>query len=118
MLTIRPEQLEVLADASREEFVCRMEQHVREHFAPVVASLTKEQLREVIARNRNRAESYGLKSELGICSYLNVVFTLGEDFEDQREYPWAKTLLSEATATERSKLDRLAARVESVLTKE
>ena len=86
MLTIREEQYAVLAAASREEFLCRMERHLREHFQPVVESVTKEQLREVIERNWTRAEEYGLKSELGVCSYLNAVFTLGEDFSDTQAW--------------------------------
>lgn len=79
MLTIREEQYAVLAAASREEFLCRMERHLRGHFRPFLEPLTKEQLREVIERNWKRAEDYGLTSEFGVCCYLEAVAALGED---------------------------------------
>ena len=113
MLTIRPKQNDILATASREEFLNRMETHLRTHFPPIVETLTNEQLREVIERNWKCAEDFGLKSELGVCSYLNVVFTLGEDFE--KRYKWAIPVLTNRTADEDRKLDRLRANVEAEL---
>ena len=107
MLTIRPAQQATFAAASREEFMQRMERHLREHFAPVVEPLSKEQFREVIVRNWKRAEEYGLTSELGVCSYLNCVFTLGENFEEQRDFIWAGTLLSDEQIAEPEKLNLL-----------
>ena len=114
MLTIRKEQYAILAAASREEFLCHMERHVREHFQPVIESLSKDQLREVIERNLTHAEGYGLKSELGVCSYLNAVFTLGEEFEKQPSYPWAAPLF-QSDRGEREKLDFLKDRINAVL---
>ena len=115
MLTIRNSKQATFAAASREVFLQRMECHVCKHFQPVAESLTKQQLREVIERNWTRAEEYGLKSELGVCSYLNVVFTLGEEFEKQRAYSWAVPLLGNAEMKEERKINALGTRVEAEL---
>lgn len=117
MLTIRRRQHKEIADASREKFIRRIESHLREHFRVVVGLLTSDQLQEIIERNWKRAEEYGLKSELGVCSYLNVVFTLGEEFEKQPAYPWAAPLLTSAELGEETKLPRLDAAVQEVLRK-
>ena len=115
MLTIRHAQQTALAVASREEFMQRMERHLREHFAPVVEPLSKEQFREVIERNWKRAEGYGLTSELGVCSYLNAVFTLGEEFEKQSERVWAAQILEDQTMPQDSKLEHLEQAIEKEL---
>jgi len=80
MLIIRPAQNKILAATSREEFLHRLEQHLRKYFQAVTTPLSIKELREIIERNWKRAEKYGLSSELGAYSYLNAVFTLGEDF--------------------------------------
>lgn len=78
-LKVRDNQMGALTEVSREEFIGRMETHLREHFGPTFKPLTSERLREFIVRNWKRADEYGLKSELGVCCYLETVAALGED---------------------------------------
>lgn len=115
MLTIRENQHEVLREAARVVFLDHMEKHVCTHFATVLATVKSDQLREILIRQWARANSYGLTSEMGVCSWLNVVFTLGEDFEKQPGYTWALPLLENETMVESAKLARLKTRVQAAL---
>jgi len=117
MIVIREKQMKSLSEVSREEFLKRMEVHVKQHFEPVVAPLTNEQIRQVIERQWKRAEGYGLTSELGVCTWLNIVFTLGEDFEKQAVYPWAVILMKNDEIAESGKIEHLNQNVERELTK-
>lgn len=78
-LIIRDKQEAVLANVSRTKFVARMETHLRQHFASIVKPFTSERLCEFVARNWNRANEYGLKSELAVCCYLEAATELGEE---------------------------------------
>jgi hypothetical protein len=115
MLAIREEQYAVLLAAARDGFVRRMEHHAREQLAPAVQSLTNEQLREFIERNRKRAEECGIKSDLGMCAYLEIVFQLGDEFEKMPAYPWATPLLNDAELAEEVKLERIKAKAQVAL---
>ena len=104
MFVIRKRQLDTLTQATSEEFLLRMDLHLRAHFEPIVGHLNDLKLREFTSRNWEISNDYGLTSELGVCSYLEAACILGEDFPVAK--PWAKPLL-EQECSEADKLDRL-----------
>lgn len=93
---------------SRDEFVQRMEIHLKTHFAPLFGNFTPAQLREFVTRNWQNATDYGLTSELAVCGYLEAASCLGEDFPNTRA--WAKPLL-EQECKESGKLECLNQKV-------
>jgi len=112
MIFIRNRQIKTLGVATREAFLLRMETHLRVNFVQTVKPLPKEALREIIESNWKCADGFGLKSELGVCTFLNAVFTLGETFPTA--FPQFDELLH-SSRSERDKIKGIEAGVMSIL---
>jgi hypothetical protein len=104
-MIIRKRQNDTFASLAREEFLVRMEKHLRKYFGSVVESLAPEQLRAVVERNWATAETYGLRSELGVCMFLNAVMALGDEF--WKSQPKAAQILEDLAVAEEKKRTRL-----------
>ena len=90
MLTIRNEQIEIIASASFESWLL---DHVRRFFAAQCAELGDEGTLTFIRDMVQRARGYGLKNGPEISGYIDLGFTFGRDFES---YAWASPLVTEA----------------------
>lgn len=58
-----------------------------------------------------RAHRYGLREEAHVFRYINVMYTLGFEFDEDPRYSWASAILGRGSLTPESKLDLLCARV-------
>ena len=90
MLTIRNEQMDVLADASFEPWLL---DHARCFFAAECAELGPDGTLTFVREMVQRARRYGLRGGPEISSYLDLAFTFGRDFESDA---WAAALVAEA----------------------
>lgn len=91
MLTIRSEQMQVLATASFEAWLLR---HAQRHFADMCMELGPTGTRDLIRQAVGRARWYGLDAGPDICQFVDLALTFGSDF-DQRE-AWAAGILARA----------------------
>ena len=90
MLTIRAAQKEVLARASFQVWLLG---HVRRYFEEECAELGAEATLAFIRALAERARQHGLSAGPEICSYVDLAFTFGRDFETS---PWANGIVSQA----------------------
>ncbi|HTP32958.1 MAG TPA: hypothetical protein VMJ75_12350 [Candidatus Acidoferrales bacterium] len=92
MLVIRDAQMEALAQSLRDAFEKRARAHLRDLFPEDCAELSEGPLGDRIRESIARAQSYGLMSEDELLTFLEQVFILGPDFDNQ--YAWAREVLT------------------------
>lgn len=96
MLTIRAEQMRVLAAPSLARFEERMVRHVNRHFAEACARMGPDEVRDVVAYGCDRALDHGFATEKDLMRYLNLMFTFGPTFDRHPDHAWAAAILSDA----------------------
>jgi hypothetical protein len=107
MLTIRKEQMEVLARSLLDAFEAGALAHVRGLFPEDCAKLTEEQLRELVHEGIARGRSYGLTGKRDLLTFIEHMFILGPDFDCAAEYVWARDLLTNRDFASATKADLL-----------
>ena len=93
MLRIRKDQLDALGAAQVAEFERRAAVHLRTFFPDACHVLDDAALREVIRHGIVRAASYGVEGEREVTLYLDVMMTIGHDFDRDFTLPWAYAIL-------------------------
>jgi hypothetical protein len=104
MLTIRPEQLAVLAESG---LVLQILEHLAEFFPDHCATLRPESLRAHVESAIARARSHGLTEGPHICLFVDLVFLFGHDFDSE---PWAARILGDPALAARRETQMLCLR--------
>jgi hypothetical protein len=92
MLTIRPEQADLLADKARRSAHERLLAFVRDQ-APELAAQAGPALDRRVASAAARAEAWGLAGESDRAHFTLLDLALGERFEDRPEHAPARAVL-------------------------
>ena len=103
MLTIRESQLKVLAKESFERWLV---QHVLRHFPQQAQSLDSDLLRTSVREKWARATRY-FSSESGICTFIDLTFLLGDEFDNDPQLPWAREILTKTAISDADRRRRL-----------
>ena len=108
MLTIREEQMEELAKVSLKRFEDSMVEHVKEFFPGYYEVLGEPTIRRVVQYGVDRAETHDFITERNVCLYINLMFLLGSNFDEDLQLPWAASILAEESTTEpNTRIDEL-----------
>ncbi len=95
MVIIRNEQMGELGKDEAGKFEDKMVTHLKEFFPDTCEELGEPQVRESISHGVDRAESYGLVDEQDVCTYIDVMYVFGPDFDRDPECPWASRILND-----------------------
>lgn len=108
MLTIRPEQDEAFRRAALQRFEDDMVGHLRK-FAPKLCEIRGEPVvRQVIRLGIERAGQYGFTNRGPVRFYIELMFTLGCDFDTDVQYPWVPQTLRDPEPVDQAvRADRL-----------
>jgi hypothetical protein len=90
MLTIRKEQMRVLGSVALRSFEMALVRHFFEFFQDECRLLGTHQVRRVVQLGMSRAMPLGYKTNREIGLYINLMFMLGSDFENDPQIPWAR----------------------------
>lgn len=96
MLKLRTEQVAALADERGAEFAGRMLTHLCRCFPAATRTMSDRDIHAAIRHGRDRAVSYGITTERGVCKYLNLMFVFGRDFDRDPGCAWAGEILGGA----------------------
>ena len=107
MLKIRQAQVDAFADLRWEAFFHRTSQHVRANFPDATGGMSETDLRLVFDSVVRRCQAFGLHSERQIICMMDSTMLLGDRFEEQPKYRWARDVLT----SERMSADDRAKRV-------
>jgi hypothetical protein len=119
MLTIRREQMEVLGAYMRQSFEDRLVQHIAQSFPAQFRKLAPppgndEPVRTLIKQGIERAGDHGITSERDVRRFIDLMVTLGPDFETKADTAWAQSILRDKTLPARVRMElihqQLAAR--------
>jgi hypothetical protein len=93
MLVIRAEQLRVLGELVRAQFVARLAAHVRQQRPDACAKLSEGDLEALVAQGVERAASFGFTAESDASRFVLTLFTIGMDFPSDPRHGWARSIL-------------------------
>ena len=100
MLVIRKSQIDSLTHASLQQFEDEMVGYLKE-FAPRLSEVLNERgVRRVILLGVERAEGYGFTNRGPCRFYLELMFTLGSQFDTDPQLPWAQDVLTDKKITD------------------
>jgi hypothetical protein len=116
-LVIRNAQLAVFARARLEEFRQRAVAHVKAAFAARAEELGHAGVEASVETALHRCETYRLASRRDVLRYLNLMYTLGFDFDQDEGHPWAGETLRNPRLEAAAKLELLAQRTRELLRK-
>ena len=89
MLTIREDQVEAFRQHHLQVFEEEMVVHLN-NFAPVLCQVRGEDcMRNVIRQGVHRAGQYGFTNRGPVRFYIELMISLGSDFDTDPQYPWA-----------------------------
>ncbi len=80
------------------DFKVRMREHLRQFFPGDCVLLGEAGVHEEIHYGIERARSYGIVNERGICKFVDVMFVFGHNFENNAAFPWAAEILNDDPA--------------------
>ncbi len=93
MFRIRKGQVDAFRERAvaeaRRKIVAEIEQVLPEESA----RLGHDKLVKLVDRNIEKADSYGLGSEAGICTYCEAALLYGEDFDTNPKNRWSQDIL-------------------------
>jgi hypothetical protein len=92
MLTISREQMHIFSKAPLDQFVDWMLVHLRKFF-PSCRRADDTDLRKVIKHGIERAGSYEIRTRRDVCKYIDLMVTFGLDFDRDKRFPWAESIL-------------------------
>lgn len=103
MLLIRAEQMSAFEAGQRELFEARLSGYL----AGKYGISHNDSLRAMVNRGVSKAERYGLVTEQGAATLLELMVEEGENFEDDPARPVAREILTDSDIPEPFKLDML-----------
>lgn len=105
---LRREQLDVLAEVyTAQKFEERLIESVRQTWPKECAELGESGLRRRILNGVCKATEYGLGEESEISRFVNLIFLLGDNFDDVDERPRAYQILNSRKLSSRNKISQL-----------
>ncbi|MCD6303567.1 MAG: hypothetical protein J7M21_01225 [Planctomycetes bacterium] len=114
-MKIRKEQMDAFSEPLMRSFECRLVRHVEKVFPDECGQLGDEAVRQRVRKGIRDARKYGVVIEYDVARYVDLMFILSEDFDDNDEFPWARRILNHPDLDGRAKMDRLYKRTEAEL---
>jgi len=93
MLTIRPAQVEVFSEAAMKSFEELMLPHLKKFFPAFCEATAEPKLKELIRYGVKRAASYQITAKRDVSRYIDLMVSLGTDFDKDKQLPWAGEIL-------------------------
>ena len=111
MLVIQKRQIEAFEQAALKRFEDEMVAHCRQYAARLFEIRGENCIREVVRLGMARAKQYGFTNRGPMRFYIELMFALGYDFDNDPQLPWAKAILQDSTETDQmTRADRLHAK--------
>jgi len=107
MLTIRDEQFRALAANVDDRMIADTVRHIRVSLPDVYEELGEAQVRESVALARTKCAAYGFDTWAAVVGYLDVMYILGFEFDEDPRYPWANEILQAGDRPGEERLQQL-----------
>jgi hypothetical protein len=94
-MIIREEQMQAFRRSAVYQFDCEMVEHLQTYAPDLSQVLGEEGVRRVIQLGRERGSKYGFTNRGPVRLYIELMFSLGSDFDSDPQLPWAGELLQQ-----------------------
>lgn len=94
MFHLRDSHRAAFQRTARESFEDGVRDDVREMCPDRVRDVTDRALFDRIRGGRNRARTYGLTTRRQVAVFVSASYLLGERYDTDPQYPWARNLLT------------------------
>ena len=106
-LTIRAKQMGALNQASTEQFIRRAIDHIRVSLPEIYGDIGDDAVRASALKALEKANQFAIEEQFDVIRYLNLMYILGFEFDEDTSYPWARETLLAEHFSPREKLDLL-----------
>ena len=106
-LTIRAKQMGALDQAGTEQFIRRAIDHIRVSLPEIYSGEGQDAVRASALQALAKANEFAIEEQFDVIRYLNLMYILGFEFDEDPSYPWARETLLAKQFTPREKLDLL-----------
>ncbi len=94
------------------QFVHQMVTHLRRDFVGAVAQRTDEELETVVGQAIASGVKYGLELEWEVEKLLEVMISLGDDFDTKPETNWVEEILRQSDLDSAARFEMIFVRLE------
>jgi len=115
MLRIRKKQFSKLSETVFQGFIDRAVKHLKKAWPRECDSAGEKGVIDSIEVGVKKAEEYGIRAERDVIRYIDVMYLLGHDFDNNDDTEWAGRILEDCTLPPTVKMDRLWRRVKDRL---
>ena len=107
MLTIRPDQLQILCAVMLAQFEQRIVTHLRSEFPGQAGKMPEAELRDLIRQGVDSASKYRIETEAHVQHFLEFQFEIGPDFDTNPRTAWTQVILQREDLWPWEKLDEI-----------
>ena len=107
MFVVRREQADILTGVAVEQMEDNIAEHLVTCWPDETRGMTDDDLLRWVRYGVERGRPYDIVTEYDVARYLDLMFFLQADFEDNTYFPWAREILEDPTLSGRVKVDRL-----------
>jgi len=100
MLSIRPDQLSKFSEVALKQFEDLMVAHLNKFFPRRTKAAGEPTVRKFIRYGVQRAASYNIKAKRHVSRYIDLMVSLGADFDKDKQVPWAGQILKTRNSPE------------------
>jgi len=104
MLTFRNDQITEIRRIKDDKFVQKVQNFIKLNYPVRTSSLTEKEIDQSIRLGMKRAKAYNLLSEKSMLAFIELMYTLTEDFDTNVNTRWTKSILSDSNLSESQKL--------------
>jgi len=107
MLVIRDEQIKALDESMLRSFRNRMVSHLRTACPEETSDMSDEELRALIQRGIDKAESYEIFEDDDVRRFLEYMLILKPDFDQDSSFPEIQEILNDEEMDGTEKMDEI-----------
>lgn len=115
MLKIRREQMDLFDEQAELQFEKRALRFVQEYWPETFTDMGEEMVADSIRQGLAKARSYGIDQEYDILRFINHMYALGFDFDEDPRFPWAAEILENTEIEAQSRMDDLSKHTAALL---
>lgn len=108
MLILRNEQIEATRSPARQKFYADLVLYIKNNFPKETEEKSEKDLLKLVEDTVNKAQTYDIKAERDLYTFVNIVMVYGFDFDDRKETIWTVAYLTDKKITSPSiRINRL-----------
>ena len=114
-MIIASNQINVIRKSYNEIFINDLQLHIEENFPEISFELGKSNTIDFIMYGIRKASSFGFNTEKSIFQFMNLLLTLGPEFEKLKELNWIKPILYDLEGDESERISDMISLTERYL---